>query len=304
MLPLTLPSTLPSPLQYPFVAKQMLSAPSAEMTSLLKSVLINPGDGTIRWEKLEQFISIASNADAAISGDFQALKKAQDRSDLAKLYAGKQQEANVTFDVTLQIFDFLVSENGRFLFEPLINEIVETIEALGLTAVAITSIATSGLVPPPSEKPKKEKVQMFFKLMGTILDRVDGEGGSTEMDKERSEMKPYTFDKETDTTGERNYELSDALRAGNNGERRLSVLRTAFSFLSNMLQFSPTKMAQLQPIVNRSSVLVRAVVSKLLERGTSRVVRSVVSPANVGASLPVLGRVIDLVFKPLMSSKK
>jgi hypothetical protein len=284
----------------------MLSAPSAEMTSLLKSVLINPTDGTIRWEKLEQFISIASNADAAISGDFQALKKAQDRSDLAKLYAGKQQQANVTFDVTLQIFDFLVSENGRFLFEPLINEIVETIEALGLTAVAITSIATSGLVPPPSEKPKKEKVQMFFKLMGTILDRVDGEGSSAEKDKdkERSELKPYTFDKESGTSGDRNYELSDALRAGNNGERRLSVLRTAFSFLSNMLQFSPTKMAQLQPIVNRSSVLVRAVVSKLLERGTSRVVRSVVSPANVGASLPVLGRVIDLVFKPLISGKK
>lgn len=280
----------------------MLSAPSAEMTSLLKSVLINPTDGTIRWEKLEQFISIASNADAAISGDFQALKKAQDRSDLAKLYAGKQQEANVTFDVTLQIFDFLVSENGRFLFEPLINEIVETIEALGLTAVAITSIATSGLVPPPSEKPKKEKVQMFFKLMGTILDRVDGEGSSAV--KDRDELKPYTFDKESGMSDDRNYELSNALRAGNNGERRLSVLRTAFSFLSNMLQFSPTKMTQLQPIVNRSSVLVRAVVSKLLERGTSRVVRNVISPANVGASLPVLGRVIDLVFKPLMSSKK
>ena len=125
----------------------MLSAPSAEMSGLLKSVLINQGDGSIRWEKLEQFISIASNADAAISGDFQALKKAQERSDLAKLYAGQQKQANVTLNVTLQIFDFLISENGRFLFDPLVNEIVETIEALGLTAMAITSIATSGLIP-------------------------------------------------------------------------------------------------------------------------------------------------------------
>ena len=128
----------------------MLSAPSAEMTSLLKSVLINSEDGSIKWEKLEQFISIAANADAAVSGDFQALKKAQDRSDLVKLYSGKQQQANVTLDVTVQIIDFLVSENGRFLFDPLINEIVETIEALGLTAATIASIATSGLLPPPT----------------------------------------------------------------------------------------------------------------------------------------------------------
>ena len=51
-------------------------------------------------------------------------------------------------------------------------------------------------------------------------------------------------------------------------------------------------------------VLVQAVVSKLLERGTRRVVRSVVTPANVGASLPVLGRVIDFVLKPMLSSRK
>ena len=68
----------------------MLSAPSEEMTGLLKSVLINSDNGSIKWEKLEQFISIAGNADAAMTGDFQALKKAQDRSDIIKLYSKKQ----------------------------------------------------------------------------------------------------------------------------------------------------------------------------------------------------------------------
>ena len=283
----------------------MLSAPSVEMTSLLKSVLLNPEDGSIKWEKLEQFISIASNADAAVSGDFQALKKAQDRSDLVKLYSGKQQQANITLDVTVQIIDFLVSENGRFLFDPLINEIVETIEALGLTAATVASIATSGLLPPPTEKPKKEKVQLFFKLLGTILDRTDG---SDPVKKEESgSMTPYTFDKDRSEEGDSEdaeYGLSDVLRAGNNGSRRLGVLRSAFSFLANILQLPSGRIDQLQPLVNRSSLLIRAVVSKLLERGASRVVRSVVSPSNVGATLPVLGRVVDFVLKPLLNSPK
>ena len=40
-------------------------------------------------DKLEQFLSIASNADLANKGDFSALKSAQDRSDLIKTYTGK-----------------------------------------------------------------------------------------------------------------------------------------------------------------------------------------------------------------------
>jgi hypothetical protein len=288
----------------------MLSAPSAEMSGLLKSVLINAGDGSIRWEKLEQFISIASNADAAISGDFQALKKAQERSDLAKLYAGQQKQGNVTLNVTLQIFDFLVSENGRFLFDPLVNEIVETIEALGLTALTITSIATSGLIPPPNEKPDKKKVQLFFKLMGTILDRVDGPDSGSKIRNAR----PYTFDKVSshtalDLKGGGGVTLDSGQSVldeefEDTDDTRRKVLRAAFVFISNLLQIPTGNIASLQPLVNRSSVLVQAVVSKLLERGARRVVRSVVTPANVGASLPVLGRVIDFVLKPMLSSRK
>lgn len=292
----------------------MLSAPSAEMSGLLKSVLINQGDGSIRWEKLEQFISIASNADAAISGDFQALKKAQERSDLAKLYAGQQKQANVTLNVTLQIFDFLISENGRFLFDPLVNEIVETIEALGLTAMAITSIATSGLIPPPNEKPDKKKVELFFKLLSTILDRVDGhERNSKTKSKSSGSIRPYTFDKVSsshigsDTGDSVSIDSGQSILDGDyeeSNDRRRNVLRTASAFISNLLQVPTGSLAVLQPLVNRSSVLIRAVVSKLLERGTRRVVRSVVTPANVGASLPVLGRVIDFVLKPILSKRK
>ena len=52
---------------YPFIAKQLLSSDAPELGKLLQAVIVNK-EGRIRWMKLEQFISIASNADAAIDG--------------------------------------------------------------------------------------------------------------------------------------------------------------------------------------------------------------------------------------------
>jgi hypothetical protein len=53
----------------------------------------------------------------------------------------------------------ILNSNRRFLLEPLINEIVEIIDALGLTVVALASITTNGLIPKPSERPNREKVE-------------------------------------------------------------------------------------------------------------------------------------------------
>ena len=286
----------------------MLSAPSEEMTGLLKSVLINSDNGSIKWEKLEQFISIAGNADAAMTGDFQALKKAQDRSDIIKLYSKKQVQQNMTYDVTIQIFDFLISENGKFLFDPLINEIVETIEALGLSAQAVSSILTSGLIPAPTEKPDRKKVELFFKLMTTILNRADGSTGSSSSTLQTdSESKKQNIidDGENLSSGDiennRNTGLIPTFQ--NNNQQRMNVLRIAFNFINNLLQLPQERFVQIQPIINRSSVLIRAVISKLAERSVRRVVRSVINPKSVSESFPTITRIADFVF-PLINSQK
>ena len=287
----------------------MLSAPSEEMTGLLKSVLINSDNGSIKWEKLEQFISIAGNADAAMTGDFQALKKAQDRSDIIKLYSKKQVQQNMTYDVTIQIFDFLISENGKFLFDPLINEIVETIEALGLSAQAISSILTSGLIPAPTEKPDRKKVELFFKLMTTILNRADGSTGSSsstlQTDSDESKKENIIEDGEIFSSGDiennRNTGLIPTFQ--NNNQQRMNVLRIAFNFINNLLQLPQERFVQIQPIINRSSVLIRAVISKLAERSVRRVVRSVINPKSVSESFPTITRIADFIF-PLINSQK
>ena len=288
----------------------MLSAPSEEMTGLLKSVLINSDNGSIKWEKLEQFISIAGNADAAMTGDFQALKKAQDRSDLMKLYSKKQVQANMTYDVTIQIFDFLISENGKFLFDPLINEIVETIEALGLSAQAVSSLLTSGLIPAPTEKPDRKKVELFFKLMTTVLNRADvSTSPSSTTSKSDSEnrrkenvLKDGEIMSDTDTDIDKNNNTGIIPAFQNSNQQRMNVLRIAFNFIYNLIQLPQERLIQLQPIINRSSVLIRAVVTKLAERSVRRVVRSVINPKSVSDSFPTITRIADFIF-PLINSR-
>lgn len=143
------------------------------MNRLLQSLIVTP-TGSIRWDKLDQFISISSNADAVMQGDFQALKQAQGRSDLMKTYGARstttaatatttiqleeEETGEVSQEATLQILDYLLSDSGRFLREPLLNEIVETIDALGITAASVLSLVTNRIVPTPPEKPDKTRV--------------------------------------------------------------------------------------------------------------------------------------------------
>lgn len=95
---------------YPFIAKQILTSPSPELTALLQDIIVTPS-GNIRWDKLEQFISISSNADRALEGNFAALKVAQDRSDILKTYTGSQTKSNFTLEVSLQVIkNYIVSQ--------------------------------------------------------------------------------------------------------------------------------------------------------------------------------------------------
>jgi predicted unusual protein kinase regulating ubiquinone biosynthesis (AarF/ABC1/UbiB family) len=54
---------------YPFIANQILTSSSPEIKDLLKRLLLTP-EGNIRWNKLENFLKIALNADLAIEGPF------------------------------------------------------------------------------------------------------------------------------------------------------------------------------------------------------------------------------------------
>lgn len=62
---------------------------------------------------------------AARSQNYDELKKAQERADFRKAYTGEQEEeTKITIQLATQVVSFLLSENGAFLKEALINELV------------------------------------------------------------------------------------------------------------------------------------------------------------------------------------
>ena len=121
-------------------------------------------ENRIKWDKLEELISIASNAGAALAtDDFSALKRAQEQSDLVMRFNRNSVDKNgisrtrfssrsaastlaipervqggssdassssdMSFDMIVLVMDYLLSEQGSFLLDPLITDIAGIVGA-------------------------------------------------------------------------------------------------------------------------------------------------------------------------------
>lgn len=249
---------------YPFIAKQILTSNNPELMKLLRSIVINPVDEKIRWDKLEQVLSISSNADSAMQGDFNALKHAQDRSDLIKAYNNQQVDSNYTMDVILTIVDFLLSENGQVIREPLINEIVDSLDAMGLTVASFASVITNGIIPKPRDKPDKEKIDQLLALLRNALVSMNNRGD--------------------DGPGP--------------GKRDTPPVMSIIENLLLLVRNPPVdKIDKIQVLWNKSSTLVRQVIGRLAERNIVRSIKFVINEGTITNSFPLLARTIDTLLK-------
>lgn len=264
---------------YPFIAKQLLESPNEELGKMLESVLVTK-EGRIKWQKLEQFVAIAGNADAAVAGDFQALRRAQERSDLLRTYSGNQEsDAYLTSDVFIKIFDYLLSENGRFLKSALVKEIVDTIDSLGLSALTTASFASSGILPPPAERPDRQRVVQFLKFLGFVANSVSirYQTGSDSLIQNRMDG---------------NSQISWDPRLVD-----FRALRRAFEDLVSMLQERSSDPAGSSNslLISRVSSLITDILQGILERNARRAARTVFSPSNLEALAPALSRILDFL---------
>jgi len=252
---------------YPFVAKQIIgnTSPSPELIALIHKVILTE-NGRIRWNKLESFVSLAGSADKALAGNFQALKDAQEKSDLRRTYGAYKQgtapkmdsdpQVSVfSIDLLNDVLDFLLAEQGKFLREPLIDEIAETTEALGLTAVALASLATGNIVPSPQDKPDQELVERFLVLCRSLLMS--------------------------------NSNSHDSSQNTNSG-----VINVVDSFLEILRDQNSIRKRteELRPLLGKARLLVVALVSRLLERTARRVTSAIVSEGNIKSLIEIVSR--------------
>ena len=185
-------------------------------------------------------------------------------------------------EATMLIIDYLLSDNGRFLREPLLNEIVETIDSLGITAATIVSLLSNRVIPGPTEKPDKRRVLQFIKILDTIT-------SSAESKARRLSVQPFAKSPSSGEDEEESVEAERLIRIGNNLLRYLGD--------GNTLSFRSGQTSSLQPVLNKASVLLRQVVIRLLEKNARRAVRQVVTPKNVERSFPVISTLLDLLPK-------
>ncbi|CAM9644715.1 unnamed protein product, partial [Heterosigma akashiwo] len=170
---------------YPFIAKQILESNSEQFQNLVASVLVTE-DKRIQWARLEQLLSISG---AAQTASFQDLKQAQERADLQKKWGVPQsqqqktaeeqptpqeeeeEEVEVSLELATKVVNYLGSENGAFLREPLINELVETVDSLGIAGVNALSVATQGALPRSPYAPDRARVEVLARLLSQALER-------------------------------------------------------------------------------------------------------------------------------------
>jgi len=256
---------------YPFVAQLLLDDENDSLRKLLERTLVKP-QGGLRWSRLEQLVSIAAAARSSLE-DPDALRGAQQRSDLIKKYGGASAEAGpsgkakaeearasqedlldgLSIDGIVRIVEWLLSDKGAFLRRPLVQDIVDTLDSLSLAAGNALNLASLGLLPRPGEQPDRERLESIGRVLARAL--------------------------ESDAA----YSL-----AAQEGNSRIEILQRGVALLSNEKlreKFNPILVAAL-PLFNEVVVL-------LVERGAKRELRALVRRLDLPGVVGQVARVLD-----------
>jgi len=269
---------------YPFIAKQILTTNSEEFKKLVERVLITE-DNRIEWTRLEQLLSISS---ATNSGEFADLKRAQERSDLQRKYVkaeGQEEEAaEVTLELAGQVLEFLGSENGQFLREPLVNEVVETVDSLGIAGLNLVSVASQGFVPKAQYNPDRQRVEVIGKLLVQVVNRASGVPVQSAVS-------------------------ANGVPPGGNraAPPSLPQLQKATQDALNYIQ-NPANQKTIEPLLKQSQSLVTEVFARLLERNliraTSTAIDFIVNPTTLNPLSQVVDALLPSISNPPKKSQK
>lgn len=132
---------------YPYVVKRILTDDSPVFRTALKDVLIDRSTGRLRWNRLSTLLSTTSNDNL----------QGQKENDSGSL-------KGVSDEALKRVMEFAMSERGEFLRNALVQEVIDTADAVQLAVLRRISEATRGIIPPPEENVDLKRVEQAIEL--------------------------------------------------------------------------------------------------------------------------------------------
>lgn len=167
-----------------------------------------------------------------------------------------QDSNKLSVELIIQMIDFLLSGSGEFLREPLVNEIVEVVDSIGLTLYSFMSLSSFGLFPRSDVKPNRDRINQVLQLLDILVSLGDSNGDNSTLLKK-------------DMQG-----IYDTVSLS-------SLSRLSYRLLSFIQGISKSnKSDDYQAILMKCSILLQPVLIKLSKLNLKRTVRSLVGRPN------------------------
>ena len=162
--------------------------------------------------------------------------------------------------------------------EPLVIDIVDTLDSVGLTVASIGSALTNGLIPKPDTLPDRERIEQLLNLLKLLTDRILSETSTTTINNNNNNI----INNSTIKGIQLSYQTWERLR---NLVIKILSIESSSSLSIN----------KLQPVLIKLLPIATDVTSQLFERSVSRTVRTILSPNAIQSQLPLFSQTLDLI---------
>lgn len=172
---------------YPLVVRFLLRSSGTPVLRIaLEEILLMPvqdppdtfGDYTssrrtryrIRWSRLERFLRAASKPTSELlnPGDEQAAAAASASASASGSGDGEPLDATLDGEMLDLMLQYILSDNGAYLREALIEDILGALEDANLVVLRGLSLLSGGLIPPPDAYPDADRVAVITQLLRNL----------------------------------------------------------------------------------------------------------------------------------------
>ncbi|GAB5365583.1 hypothetical protein AAMO2058_001070600 [Amorphochlora amoebiformis] len=128
---------------YPYIIQVLLKADSPTLQKTLKDVIIYPNNGTLRWRRIRKLLALSSTA-----GKMQTTQMQTEDGGT---------QALVSRETVKNVLDFIYSDKGTFVREPLTSELIEVLDLAQLEIQDSLKATLLPRAPPPFPPPAPER---------------------------------------------------------------------------------------------------------------------------------------------------